>query len=401
LVFQGYLVGDFFMALPALKKLNEHLHILVIARPDSLPFLKEQGILGLPFDNAFFIKPSLTSALRTLRSALALRKILNQSGSPGLPPLSGLALDMEADPRTAFWLKVMGMRFTVSWRRPLNQLFDFQFSLNATHQHQQERAQDVVQIFLTKRKIFETRIGVLLTPKRDFQSEIGAEPPAHADNQTTATTPASTLFSTTSASSSSSSSLPPTTSESSSRASSNASARERFATPKVNPSQTPPHSTWLVGVFTRKDVKNWPWERWHEWLRSEEASRLSLRFLEPPDGDAGFHAFRAMHSQYEWVSGNLLQVRYWVRESVGVITLDNFLGHLAAYEGKPVVWINGGSNPHHVRPYGPLTRIAQVEPMACRPCHNRCHHPEFKACLKSLDASTVNAALRPLLASQD
>ncbi len=342
LVFKATLVGDFFMALPALKLLAQHHPIVVAARPDTLVFLREAGIPGIPFDNAFFLRPSWRAAWRTFLSARRVRAELRRQLPSGIPPFSGLALDLDADPRTAFWLKAMGVHRAVSWHRRFGHLFDATYPLPTPSRHQREKDWAAARGFLERGERYAARFELRLGKKAS------ALPSA----------------------------LPPSSSE-------------------LRPSTGP----WLVGVFTRKDVKNWPWEKWTAWLASEPAQTIPLRFLDPPDGDEGFRRFRSAQAHRDWVSGDLRQVRDWVRASAGVITVDNFLGHLAAEEGKPVLWINGGSDPGHVRPYGAGTAVAQHEPMPCRPCDNRCTHPRFKACLADLDPATVNAAWRSLTAA--
>jgi hypothetical protein len=44
-----------------------------------------------------------------------------------------------------------------------------------------------------------------------------------------------------------------------------------------------------------------------------------------------------------------------VRSAAGVIATDNFLGHMAGYYGKPVLWINIASPAAQVAPRGPRT----------------------------------------------
>jgi ADP-heptose:LPS heptosyltransferase len=71
---------------------------------------------------------------------------------------------------------------------------------------------------------------------------------------------------------------------------------------------------------------------------------------------------------------------------------------MGAWLGKPVLWINGSSDPSHVAPRGPATVVVEVEPMPCRPCGHRCVNPVYKRCLLDLSPEGVIAAAAPWLA---
>jgi ADP-heptose:LPS heptosyltransferase len=151
----------------------------------------------------------------------------------------------------------------------------------------------------------------------------------------------------------------------------------------------------LLACWTRKDEKNWPWERWDEVLSLLLSLGRDFAVLDAPDGDAGFAAFRARWGgRVRFLAADLPGVEDAVRGCAGVIGLDNFLGHMAGALGKPVLWINGSSDPAAVAPRGPRTEIAQREPMPCRPCGNRCVNPDYKACLKGLPPDPVTDRLR-------
>jgi hypothetical protein len=62
-VFQSYLVGDLFMALPALKLLARERDIRVLCRPDCVEILREEGLQGIAFENVFFTDPSCAEGL--------------------------------------------------------------------------------------------------------------------------------------------------------------------------------------------------------------------------------------------------------------------------------------------------------------------------------------------------
>jgi ADP-heptose:LPS heptosyltransferase len=151
----------------------------------------------------------------------------------------------------------------------------------------------------------------------------------------------------------------------------------------------------LLSCWTRKDEKNWPWERWEEVLALLIALGRDFAVLDAPDGDAGFAAFRARwQGRVRFLSADLPGIEDAARACAGVIGTDNFLGHMAAGLGKPVLWINGSSDPAAVAPRGPRTEIIQADPMPCRPCGNRCVNPDYKACLKGLAPLPVTDRLR-------
>jgi ADP-heptose:LPS heptosyltransferase len=151
----------------------------------------------------------------------------------------------------------------------------------------------------------------------------------------------------------------------------------------------------LLACWTRKDEKNWPWERWDEVLALLLALGRPFAVLDAPDGDDGFARFRARWSdRVRFLAADLPGIEDAVRGSAGVVALDNFLGHMAGALGKPVLWINGSSDPAAVAPRGPRTEIVQSDPMPCRPCGNRCVNPDYKICLKGLPADPVTERLR-------
>jgi ADP-heptose:LPS heptosyltransferase len=151
----------------------------------------------------------------------------------------------------------------------------------------------------------------------------------------------------------------------------------------------------LLACWTRKDEKNWPLERWDEVLAALLAAGRPFAVLDAPDGGAAFAAFRARWiGRARFLAADLPGIESAVRASAGVAGLDNFLGHMAAACGKPVLWINGSSDPAAVAPRGPRTEIIQSEPMPCRPCGHRCVNPVYKQCLLALPAEPVRERLR-------
>lgn len=154
----------------------------------------------------------------------------------------------------------------------------------------------------------------------------------------------------------------------------------------------------LLSCWTRKDEKNWPLEYWDKVLERLIAKGRVFAILDAPDGDEAFAAFRERwRGKAQFLSTGLEAIEDSVRRSAGVVATDNFLGHMAAWHGKPVFWINGSSDPAHVAPRGPGTRIVQYDPMPCRPCGHRCVNPRYKCCLLDLRPERVLADLEDWL----
>lgn len=284
-IFQSYMVGDFFMALPALKKAARE-GAIVLCRPDCVEFLAREGIAGISFENDFRVRPGIGAFLRTWRAAWSLRGRLGDA-----------ALDLDADPRTAFWLKVAGVRRVVSYRRAFGALFDETFELPEPSVHQADRDMRVVETWL---KVGGTHASPLHHPHVP-----GPQP------------------------------LPPT-------------------------AQPPPpalSSPWILSVWTRKASKNWPLERWEALMEKLAAAGIPFVVLDPPDGDAAFRAFKR-RGRADFLRGTLPEIADAVRGCAGVIATDNFLGHMAGYHDKPVLWINMSSPAAQVEPRGPRTLAA-------------------------------------------
>src|SRR5690606_35137731 len=84
-----------------------------------------------------------------------------------------------------------------------------------------------------------------------------------------------------------------------------------------------------------------------------------------PDGDDAYTQFRGRwEGRVGFVAGSLDRIADAVRSGAGVIATDNFLGHMAGYYGKPVVWINMVSPAAQVLPRGPRTIEVTPEPSA-------------------------------------
>lgn len=254
--------------------------------------------------------------------------------------LRGLAgsrvLDLDGDSRTAFWLKIAGVARVVSYRRPRTGFFDALFPVDSNAAHKTDWNLAVV---------------------RDFRRAEGEKDDGASGG-----------------------------------------GFESLAYPAVPGA---PGAPWLLSCWTRLDIKNWPIERWDEILRRLTEAGVPLRVLEPPDGDATWLAFRARWSDrgVAFLSAPLMRVVEEVKASAGVVVSDNFFGHMAGYYGKPVLWINGSSDPAFVIPRGPRTVGVQYEPMPCRSCHGHCVNPEYKACLNRLPVEDVWRGFETLTAA--
>jgi ADP-heptose:LPS heptosyltransferase len=320
-VFQAYQVGDFYMALPAVRLLARHMPVTVLGRPDCLFALAGAGAAGLPFANPFFSDSSPGAFLRGVRAALALRKRL---------PRGGTVIDLESDPRSALLLRIAGFHRVVGYEGAHAAFFDVLLPLPAAARHQGAKGEAVAEAFLRSQ---------------------GIDPGSRA-------------------------------------------------APAPAPGPTAPGAALLLSCFTRKDTKNWPLASWDVLITSLLEGPRPVRILVPPDGDAGFAAFRSRwEGRVEFLSGDLPAVEAAVDAAAGIIATDNFIGHMAASRGKPVLWINGSSDPELVAPRGGPTTVVQVDPMPCRPCSHRCVNPVYKRCLLDLTPEAVLAAARPWLAS--
>jgi ADP-heptose:LPS heptosyltransferase len=288
-VYQSYMVGDFFMALPALlmlKKSAEPERLRVICRPDCVELLAFEGIEGIPFLDTFRTHPGIASFLRTFRAAWGLRGRLGNR-----------VLDFDADPRTAFWLKIAGVTHTVSYRRDSGGLFDEVFPLPEPSLHQADR----------DRRVAEAWNGQA-GRSRD-QDKLAKENPAPA-----------------------------------------------------SPGVDEKALRWVLSVWTRKPSKNWPLEKWEALIGKLLAQEVPFAILDAPDGDAEFCKFRKRWSgRVVFLSGSLMDIADAVRGGAGVVATDNFLGHMAGFYGKPVLWINRCSPAEQVTPRGPRT-IAVTDP---------------------------------------
>jgi ADP-heptose:LPS heptosyltransferase len=321
-LFQSYQVGDFFMALPAIRRLHGGLSVTVLCRPDCLFVLRRLGIPALACELPFLSRPTPKTFFASLRQAFRLRSRLGP-----------VALDFHADPRAAFFLKVAGVRTVCGYRRPFAWFFDRLFPLSDRAVHQSEKDMDLASSFL------------------ESQGKHASYP------------------------------------------SSVAPAPGGSAAPGA------PARGLLLSCWTRKEEKNWPLARWDETLDHLLAQGRRVTVIVPPDGGAEFRAFRARRRErVEFLEADLESVHDRAQGCEAVITLDNFLGHLGAYLGKPVFWINGSSDPAHVRPLGPRVAAVQADPMPCRPCGHRCNNPDRLKCLLELRSEAVLPRLDAWLA---
>jgi ADP-heptose:LPS heptosyltransferase len=313
-VFASYMVGDLYMALPALKKIAAARPVRVLCRPDCVGLLAAEGVPAAGFANPFREK-GLPGFAATWKAARALRG------------RAGDALDLDADPRTAFWMRIAGLR-AVSYRRAFGALFDETFDLGEPSVHQADRDLRVVEAYLR------------LNPRARAEGAGGFEE-------------------------------------------SPASGAGESSPPALHPA--PPGAPWLLSVWTRKPAKNWALENWDAFLGRALAAGVPVRVLEPPDGDAAFAAFRARwEARVPFFKGNLDAVARAVRDAAGVAATDNFLGHMGGYYGKPVLWINRVSPTLQVIPRGPRTVEARSEQPA------RADRPDVETAWRAFEGLLAN-----------
>ncbi len=313
-VYQSYQVGDAFMALPAILLLKPHFTVTIICRPDCQGIFQNEGFQVVPHFNPFFAKPSPTTLWHSLQGAWKMR---------GQIPF--LALDFDADPRTAFFLKVAGAGTTYSFARSFDWLFDKTFPLVSKPQHQLDKQLAVAEAFLRHKNLAFPKINGTV-------------------NEITKS--------------------------------------------HVHPLRI------LLSCWTWKNEKNWPLNYWDQIIISLIDSGCSIEIIVPPEGITVFQSFRLQwQSQVNFLEGDLDKIHLAAKAADGIVCTDNFLGHMGAYSGKPVFWINGSSDPAHVAPRGPRTQIVQVDTMPCRPCSHRCNNPIHKQCLIELVPEKVKMDL--------
>jgi len=313
-VFASYMVGDLFMALPALKRLAAVRPVRVLCRPDCAGLVAREGLVPVAFDNAFLTSRSAAAFRRTLRAARALRTHPEAAAAT-------FAIDLDASPLSALWLRLAGFSRVASYRRAYGALFTETFDLPAEAVHQADRDEAVVGYVLEEMATHGLR----------------AEGRGERDHENQHTIPGTTT----------------------------ASFGDTVSPPHQSSiiNHQSVHTPWLFSVWTRKAAKNWPLEHWDELIAALVAEGVAIEILNPPDADDAFKAFRARWepgdaasgARLSFVGGTLDDVADRVRGAAGVVATDNFLGHMAGYYGKPVLWINRSSPSAQVRPRGPRT----------------------------------------------
>lgn len=313
-VYQSYQVGDAFMAMPALQLLKSHFTITVVCRPDCQGIFQGEGFQVRAHDNLFFAHATPVAFWRSLKAAWKLRR---QIPFP--------ALDFDADPRTAFMLKIAGAGTTYSPKRPLGWFFDKTFSVVTDARHQSDRQLAVAEAFLLLHGLSPHKPTIIKSPITGVT----------------------------------------------------------VRAPRI-----------LISCWTWKDEKNWPLDYWGQLIKYLMELKCQIDIIVPPDGDAGFRNFHLQwKDQVDFFKGDLDKIHQKVIAADGIICTDNFLGHMAAFKGKPIFWINGSSDPELVTPRGPGTKIVQVDSMPCRPCGHRCRNPIYKKCLNELLPEQVKGQL--------
>jgi ADP-heptose:LPS heptosyltransferase len=367
-VFQSYMVGDLFMALPALKALREALQaasrqtgaapdssetlpLQIICRPDCVAILQSEGFTAIGLRHDAFTRNSWAAFWTSLRGAWALRR-----------EATTFALDTDADPRTALLLRIMGCGVCVTYAREHALFFSARFALPGAPAHQVEKNLAVIRGFCDYLKSQETS-GV--RPLRMTSSVVTGDIAS-------------------------------------------ASSRDRSS---LQPSEKSALRVWVMAV-TRKDTKNWPLGHWDVVLERLTARGVDCVLVDVPDGGEAWRGFvDVWRKRVPVLSLPLPDLWVALSEATHVIALDNFLGHMAAYAGKQVLWLNGSSDASQVAPVrvepddgidagsrlGWRAEVVQIEPMPCRPCGHRCTEARHAHCLTDLDVNSVWARVAVFL----
>ncbi len=108
-------------------------------------------------------------------------------------------------------------------------------------------------------------------------------------------------------------------------------------------------------AVTRKDTKNWPLAHWDALLQRLYHAHERFALVDVPDGGPEWKGFAQRWEQriplVRMALPDLWRALHDPTQGIThVITLDNFFGHMAAYAGKRVLWLNGSSDPMAVRP---------------------------------------------------
>ena len=100
---------------------------------------------------------------------------------------------------------------------------------------------------------------------------------------------------------------------------------------------------------------------------------------------------------------NLRQLASLMRQSAAVVATDSGPMHLAAAMGVPVVGVFGPDTPARYAPHNGLSRSLWLG-LPCSPCNNcwiyreaRCTNPERYACVRTIPASELAAAIQAVL----
>ena len=134
------------------------------------------------------------------------------------------------------------------------------------------------------------------------------------------------------------------------------------------------------------DLRRWDpskWESLASILREEGLRVVSIR---EPNG----RNESPPPTEHEW-SGSIEDLGSFLASAHLVVSVDSFVGHLAAAVGTPTLTLFGPQLPELWRPWGESARHVIVEPFSCRPCdQRRCVRPG-ESCM---DLLSVLAAAR-------
>jgi len=163
------------------------------------------------------------------------------------------------------------------------------------------------------------------------------------------------------------------------------------------------HRWLIIQPGARWNNKRWPAEYFADLVRQVSARFPELQFAilgGSEDRPLGEFISRAAPKKSLDLTGvlSLPEMVEWIRSCELMISNDTGPMHVAAALGKPVVALFGPTEPRRTGPYGQIKNVLQLD-LPCVPClKSTCNHQPALECLRSLNPSTVLAAVTRRLA---
>jgi ADP-heptose:LPS heptosyltransferase len=145
-------------------------------------------------------------------------------------------------------------------------------------------------------------------------------------------------------------------------------------------------------------LRRWGWDRTGEVLRSVPSAFGRIVLLDDGNG---------VPSEAIKVPDGIptLTIRCGLEDAKALLSLcdallcsDNGIMHVAAAVGCPVLTVFGPTSPLWFGPAGPGHEVVLAEPMACRPCHDRCIYGA-PLCMAEVSVHAVSGALHRMAAA--